>query len=54
LETHVKVLAVLYIVFGVMGTPAGFGIMALLGAIGLAGVAHRHHCALGSQSHESS
>jgi hypothetical protein len=39
LETHVKVLAVLYIVFGVMGTLMGLGIMALLGAIGVAGAA---------------
>jgi len=39
LETHVKVLAILYIVFGVMGTLTGLGIMVLLGAIGVAGAA---------------
>ena len=39
METHVKVLAVLYIVFGVMGTLTGLGIMVLLGAIGVAGAA---------------
>ena len=39
METHVKVLAILYIVFGVMGTLTGLGIMVLLGAIGVAGAA---------------
>src|SRR5262245_53484669 len=37
METHVKVLAVLFIVFGVCGALAGLGIMLLLGAIGAAG-----------------
>jgi hypothetical protein len=37
METHVKVLAVLFIVFGVCGALVGLGIMLLLGAIGAAG-----------------
>jgi hypothetical protein len=39
MDTHVKVLAWLYIVFGVLGTLFGLGMMALLGIIGLAGAA---------------
>jgi hypothetical protein len=38
-ETHVKVLAWLYIVFGVLGTFLGLGLMALLSVIGVAGAA---------------
>jgi hypothetical protein len=34
LDTHVKVLAWLYIVFGVLGSLFGLGMMALLGVIG--------------------
>src|SRR5687767_9991086 len=37
MDTHVKVLAWLYIVFGVLGTLFGLGMMALLGVIGVAG-----------------
>ena len=39
MATHVKVLAWLYIVFGVIGSLIGFGMMALLGVIGVAGAA---------------
>lgn len=39
MDTHVKVLAWLYIVFGVLGSLFGLGLMALLGAIGVAGAA---------------
>ena len=39
MDTHVKVLAILYIVFGVLGTLLGLGFMALLSFIGLAGAA---------------
>lgn len=39
MDTHVKVLAVLYIVFGVLGTLTGLGLMALLSFIGVAGAA---------------
>ena len=39
METHVKVLAVLYIIFGVLGTLFGLGLMALLSFIGVAGAA---------------
>ena len=39
MDTHVKVLAVLYIVFGALGTLAGLGLMALLSVIGAAGAA---------------
>jgi hypothetical protein len=38
-DTHVKVLAWLYIVFGVLGSLLGLGLMALLGVIGIAGAA---------------
>jgi hypothetical protein len=39
MDTHVKVLAILYIVFGVLGTLLGLGFMALLSFIGIAGAA---------------
>ena len=39
MDTHVKVLAWLYIVFGVLGSLLGLGLMALLGIIGVAGAA---------------
>jgi hypothetical protein len=39
MDTHVKVLAALFIIFGALGTLAGLGFMALLGAIGIAGAA---------------
>ena len=39
MDTHVKVLAVLYIVFGALGTLLALGMMALLGVIGVAGAA---------------
>ncbi len=39
MDTHVKVLAVLYIVFGALGTLLGLGLMALLSFIGVAGAA---------------
>ena len=39
MDTHVKVLAALYIVFGVLGTLFGLGMMALLSVIGVAGAA---------------
>jgi hypothetical protein len=39
MDTHVKVLAVLYIIFGVLGTLIGLGFMALLSVIGVAGAA---------------
>lgn len=39
MDTHVKVLAALFIIFGALGTMAGLGLMALLGFIGLAGAA---------------
>ena len=39
MDTHVKVLAVLYIIFGVLGTMFGFGLMALLGVLGAASAA---------------
>ena len=39
MDTHVKVLAVLYIIFGVLGTLVGLGFMALLSVIGVAGAA---------------
>jgi hypothetical protein len=38
-DTHVKVLAVLYIVFGVIGTFVGLALMAVLSFIGAAGAA---------------
>jgi len=38
-NTHVKVLAVLFIAFGILGTLIGLGLMALLGVIGVAGAA---------------
>ena len=37
MDTHVKVLAVLFIVFGALGTLLGLGLMALLSVIGAAG-----------------
>ena len=39
MDTHVKVLAWLYIVFGVLGSLMGLGLMALLSFIGIAGAA---------------
>ena len=39
MDTHVKVLAVLYIVFGVLGILTAFGLMALFGIMGVAGAA---------------
>jgi hypothetical protein len=39
MHTHVKVLAVLYIIFGIFGTLLAFGMMALLSFIGIAGAA---------------
>lgn len=39
MDTHVKVLAWLYIVFGVLGTLFGLGMMAVLSIIGVAGAA---------------
>jgi hypothetical protein len=39
LETHVKVLAALYIILGVLGTLFGLALMALLSFIGVAGAA---------------
>ena len=39
MDIHVKVLAWLYIVFGVLGSLFGLGLMALLGVIGVAGAA---------------
>jgi hypothetical protein len=39
MDIHVKVLAWLYIVFGVLGSLFGLGMMALLGVIGVAGAA---------------
>ena len=39
MDTHVKVLAVLFIVFGALGTLLGLGLMALLRVIGAAGAA---------------
>lgn len=39
MDTHVKVLAFLYIIFGVLGTIVGLGLMALLSFIGVAGAA---------------
>jgi hypothetical protein len=39
MDTHVKVLAWLYIIFGVLGTLLGLGFMALLSVIGMAGAA---------------
>ena len=39
MDTHVKVLAVLYIVFGAIGTLLGLGFMALLSFIGVASAA---------------
>jgi hypothetical protein len=38
-DTHVKVLAYLYIVFGVLGSLIGLGFMTVLGVIGAAGAA---------------
>jgi hypothetical protein len=38
-DTHLKVLAWLYIVFGILGSLLGLGLMALLGIIGVAGAA---------------
>jgi len=38
-DTHLKVLAWLYIVFGILGSLFGLGLMALLGIIGVAGAA---------------
>jgi hypothetical protein len=38
-DTHVKVLAWLFIAFGVLGSLLGLGLMALLGIIGVAGAA---------------
>lgn len=39
METHVKVLAALYIILGVLGTLFGLALMALLSFIGVAGAA---------------
>ena len=39
MDTHVKVLAALYIVFGILGSLVGLGMMALLSFIGVAGAA---------------
>ena len=39
MDTHVKVLAWLHIVFGILGSLIGLGLMALLGIIGVAGAA---------------
>ena len=39
MDTHVKVLAFLYIIFGALGTMVGLGLMALLSFIGVAGAA---------------
>ena len=39
MDTHVKVLAVLYIIFGVLGTMVGLGLMALISVIGAASAA---------------
>jgi hypothetical protein len=39
MDTHVKVLAYLSIIFGVLGTMVGLGLMALLSVIGVAGAA---------------
>ena len=39
MDTHVKVLAWLYIVFGILGSLFGLGLMALLSVIGVAGAA---------------
>lgn len=39
MDTHVKVLAFLYIIFGALGTLFGLGMMALLSFIGVAGAA---------------
>jgi hypothetical protein len=39
MDTHVKVLAWLYIIFGILGTLLGLGFMALLSFIGIAGAA---------------
>ncbi len=39
MDTHLKVLAWLYIVFGILGSLLGLGLMALLGIIGVAGAA---------------
>lgn len=39
MDTHVKVLAWLYIIFGVLGSLLGLGFMALLSVIGVAGAA---------------
>jgi hypothetical protein len=38
-DTHVKVLAVLYIAFGALGTLAAFAVMAVFGIAGVAGAA---------------
>jgi hypothetical protein len=38
-DTHVKVLAYLFIIFGILGTLVGLGFMALLSFIGVAGAA---------------
>ncbi len=39
MDTHVKVLGWLYIIFGILGTLIGLGLMTLLGVIGVAGAA---------------
>ena len=39
MDTHVKVLAFLFIIFGILGTMVGLGLMALLSFIGVAGAA---------------
>ena len=39
MDTHVKVLAFLFIIFGILGTLVGLGLMALLSVIGVAGAA---------------
>ena len=39
MDTHVKVLAFLFIIFGALGTLVGLGFMALLSFIGVAGAA---------------
>jgi hypothetical protein len=39
METHVKVLAWLYIIFGILGTLFGLGLMTLLSVIGVANAA---------------
>jgi hypothetical protein len=45
METHVKVLAVLYIVFSALGTLAAFMVAAVLGVAGVATAAAHQVCA---------